>query len=480
MKKLFVYIIGAASLVGCSEMLDENPKSIAAEVFYNTNSEAEAAVNAIYGPMRSGGAFGLGYPAQQEGLPDYGNSRGSQTPVSLYQGLDNANISRVAGIWDNLYQSIRNANLVIVNVPNGKEITPEAAARFVGEAKYLRSLMYFAMVRNWGGVPIRTEANMLEANVKRASVDEVYDLILADALEAEQSLPATAAAPGRPTKWAAKTLLAEVYMYLGDWENSANRAQEVIASNAYSLVSVSVPEDFQKIFGPEVVNTSEEIFYFKYSRQQAFGLVEYAHRAIGPYKYYGGGGFYAQYTDSTSNSFIKTWDKKDLRKEHIFYNVDVGLGANTVLYRKFRDPIATTGGGGNDYPWYRYADLLLFHAESAARAANAPTAEAMASLNRVHRRAYGYPPNLPSPVDFDVNDYDLTSFIDLVVRERGYETMYEGKRWLDLKRLGIAKQRILEVKGIVVAEKHMMWPIPNSEMLYNKALDPVADQNPGY
>ena len=374
MKKLFVYIIGAASLVACSDMLDENPKSIAAEVFYNTNSVAEAAVNAIYGPMRSGGAFGLGYPAQQEGLPDYGNSRGSQTPVSLYQGLDNANISRVAGIWDNLYQSIRNANLVIDNVPKGRDITPEAAARFVGEAKYLRSLMYFAMVRNWGGVPIRTEANMLEANVKRASVEEVYQLILADALEAEKSLPTTAAAPGRPTTWAAKTLLAEVYMYLGDWENSANRAQEVIGSNAYSLVSVSVPEDFQKIFGPEVVNTSEEIFYFKYSRQQAFGLVEYAHRAIGPYKYYGGGGFYAQYTDSTSNSFIKTWDNKDLRKEHIFYNVDVGLGPNTVLYRKFRDPIATAGGGGNDYPWYRYADLLLFHAESAARAANAPTA----------------------------------------------------------------------------------------------------------
>ena len=480
MKKLFVYIIGAASLVSCSDLLEENPKSIAAEVFYNTNSEAEAAVNAIYGPMRSGGAFGLGYPAQLEGLPDYGNSRGSQTPVSLYQGLDNTNISRVAGIWDNLYQSIRNANLVIANVPNGREITPEAAARFVGEAKYLRSLMYFAMVRNWGGVPIRTEENMLEASLKRASVDEVYDLILADALEAEASLPATPAAPGRPTKWAAKTLLAEVYMNLEDWQNSAGRAQEVIESNTYSLVDVSVPEDFQKIFGPEVVTTSEEIFYFKYSRQQPFGLLEYAHRAIGPYKYYGGGGFYAQYTDSTSNSFIKQWDNNDLRKEHIFYNVDVGLGPNTVLYRKFRDPIATSGGGGNDYPWYRYADLLLFHAESAARAANAPNAAAMESLNKVHRRAYGYNPNLPSPVDFDISDYDLTSFIDLVVRERGYETMYEGKRWLDLKRLGIAKQRILEVKGIVVAEKHMMWPIPNSEMLYNKALDPVADQNPGY
>ncbi|HKZ36669.1 MAG TPA: RagB/SusD family nutrient uptake outer membrane protein, partial [Chryseolinea sp.] len=324
-----------------------------------------------------------------------------------------------------------------------------------------------------------TEENMLETNVERATSEQVYELILSDALEAEQNLPDVPAQPGKPTKWAAKTLLSEIYLTLAQWENSAAKAKEVIASGKYSLVAVSVSEDFQKIYGPEVVNTSEEVFYLKYNRQQGFGLVNYAHRAIGPYKYYGGGGVYAQYTDSTSNSFIKSWDKEDLRKAHILYNVDVGLGPNTVLFRKFRDPVATSGGG-NDYPWYRYADVLLFHAEAAARAAGIPTADAMESLNKVHRRAYGYDQNTPSPVDFNITNYDLTSFIDLVVRERGYETMYEGKRWLDLKRLGIAKQRIKEVKNIDVAEKHMLWPIPNSEMLYNKALDPVADQNPGY
>jgi hypothetical protein len=267
-------------------------------------------------------------------------------------------------------------------------------------------------------------------------------------------------------------------MTLEQWENARDKAQEVVASGHFELVPVNTSEDFQKIFGPEVVTTSEEIFYFKYSRQQGFGIVGYAHRAIGDYRYYGGGGVYAQYTDSASNSFIKQWDKNDLRKEHIMYNVDVGLGPNTVLFRKFRDPFGTTGGG-NDYPWYRYADLLLFHAETSARANDAPTTDAMESLNKVHRRAYGFDSNTPSPIDFDINDYDLNSFIDLVVTERGYETMYEGKRWLDLKRLGIAKERILEVKGIVVDDKHMMWPIPNSELLYNGALD-ASDQNPGY
>lgn len=477
MKKTFLYIAAVLAFTACNDELIEKPKSLSAEVFYNTNDEALAAVNAIYGPMRGDGALGLNYPAQLEGLPDYGNSRGSQTNVSLYQGLDNTNASRVGTIWDGLYQSIRNANIVIKNVPNGKEITPAAADAFVGEAKYLRALMYFALVRNWGGVPLRTELNMTEPDMKRASVEEVYAQILEDALFAETTLPNDPTAPGRATKWAAKTLLAEVYLTLGQWENSRVKSQEVISSGKFSLVPVTVSEDFQKIYGPEVVTTSEEVFYLKYSRQQGFGLVGYAHRAIGPYKYFGGGGVYAQYTDSTSNSFIKTWDKKDLRKSHILYNVDVGLGPNTCLYRKFRDPVATAAG--NDYPWYRYADVLLFHAEAASRANGGPTAAAMESLNKVHRRAYGYDANAVSPVDFNIASYDATTFVDLVVRERGYETMYEGKRWLDLKRLGIAKQRIKEVKGIDIADKHMNWPIPNSEMLYNKALT-AADQNLGY
>ena len=197
--------------------------------------------------------------------------------------------------------------------------------------------------------------------------------------------------------------------------------------------------------------------------------------------YHGAGGYFAHYSDLEANGIQKNWDASDLRKSYNLYKWDIGLGPNSVLYRKFRDPAATNANGaGNDYPWYRYADLLLIHAEAASRAANGPTAEAIESLNEVHRRAYGYDPKTPSPVDFSIGDYDSQSFLDLVVKERGYETMYEGKRWLDLKRLGIAKDVILAVKGKTVADKMLLWPIPNSELAYNTALDPVADQNPGY
>lgn len=479
MKKIFLCLFLAIFLTGCSDILEEKPKSLASENFYNTAAEANAAVNAIYGPMRVDNALATNYPAQLEGLADYGNSRGTQTPVSLYQGLDNTNANRVGVIWDNFYQSIRNANLVISNVPKGTSLSDEEKAKYVAEAKYLRSLIYFAMVRNWAGVPLRTEENMTIADLPRSSVEDVYKLILADALAAEQGLPDSPTDIGRPTKWAAKTLLSEIYLYQEDWAASAAKAKEVIDANKYSLVEVATSEDFQKLYGPDVVNTTEEIFYFKYSRQQGFGLVSYAHRKIGQFNYYGPGGVYAQYTDSVTNSVIKKWSAKDLRKAHILYNVDIGLGPNSCLYRKYRDPGAT-GGAANDYPWYRYADLLLFHAEADARANNGPTAAGLESLNMVHRRGYGYPSKTASAVDFKLSDFtSQTAFIDKVVEERGYETMYEGKRWNDLKRLGIAKQRILEVKSIVVADKHMLWPIPNSELLYNKAIT-AQDQNPGY
>ena len=109
-----------------------------------------------------------------------------------------------------------------------------------------------------------------------------------------------------------------------------------------------------------------------------------------------------------------------------------------------------------------------------------PTDQAMEYVNQVHRRAYGQPSKIPSSIDYVRSDYDANSFNQLILKERGYETAYEGKRWLDLIRLGIAKQTILATKGIVVADKDLLWPIPTVETNYNKAIDPVADQNPGY
>jgi hypothetical protein len=381
------------------------------------------------------------------------------------------------------YLGIRNANLVIQNAPNGSAISKADIARYVAEAKFLRAYNYFWLVRNWGGVPIRTEATLNEPNLKRNTVEEVYNLIVADLKEAEAILPDKPAQIGRATKWAAKAALAEVYFTRNQYAEARDKADEIIQSKQFSLVPVTAAADFEKIFGPTVINTPEEIWYLKETRQSGQGmyLAMFAHHPGS--KLHGAGGFYAHYSDSQTNLFYKNWDNGDLRKSAFWYAWNIGLGANSVLCKKFSDPLAPTGtGAGNDFPIYRYADVLLLYAEAASRAGNGPTVAAVEALNQVHRRAYGKSATTASTVDFKLTDFTATTFNDQVIKERGYETQYEAKRWLDLKRLGIPelKRRIKEATGKEVADKHLFWPIPNGELNFNTALDAAKDQNPGY
>lgn len=482
MKHSLLLIFTALLMASCSKVLEEKPKSIAAEVFYNTPAEVEAGLNAIYTPIRGSGNFGALYECQQEIYAECLYGRGSHAPLNDYNGLDQGNVARIEGMWSTFYQSIRNANIVIQRAPLGKELLPADVQKYVAEARFLRGLWYFFMVRNWAGVPLRTENNMDSLNLPRATQDEVYDFILADLEWAEQNLTDVPRLIGAPSKLSAKAVLTDVYMNLHQYDKARDKALEIITANKFSLVNVAVAADFDKIFGPEANGTTEEIFYLKYARNpsgQGFSYPQYCHYPNSGY--YPPGGFYTFYSDSEQNSFVKNWDKNDLRYSFNWYTQTFGLGPTTILLKKFSDKGAVTAGG-NDYPMYRYADILLFYAEAVAQADGAPSADAMEKLNMVHRRAYGKVATVADPVgDFKLADYaGKQPFIDLVVKERGYENCGEAKRWLDLKRLGIAQQTILAVKGKTMTARHLLWPIPLTETNYNKAIDPVKDQNPGY
>jgi starch-binding outer membrane protein, SusD/RagB family len=476
--KILLCLTLLASLGACEDVLEENPKFIVVENFFNTAEEVEAAVNAVYIPLR--GTNYTVYETTLECQADYAYGRGSWTPLHEHKGLNDANINRVAGLWNAFYLSIRNANLVIANAPNGTSISQADIDKNVGEAKFLRAFNYFQLVRNWAGVPLRTEANMTQNDLRKSTPEEVYALIVADLLEAEQKLPDQATKVGKPTKWAAKTLLADVYLTLGKYAEARDKADDVIKSNKFSLVPVQSVSDFQtKVFGPELVSTSEEIFYLKYTRQINQGNYMLWITNHPSTKLFNFGGAYVVY-GFTTESFYKGWDSNDIRKK-MWEPVNIGLGANTLISSKFADANAISQqGAGNDDPVYGLNDVLLIYAEAAARAGNSVTPEAMEALNRVHRRAYGKAPAAPSTIDFKVADFTPATFIDRVIQERAYEFLYLGKRWLDLKRIGKVKETIKAVKGIDVADKHLLWPIPVSELNFNEALDPATDQNPGY
>jgi hypothetical protein len=350
-------------------------------------------------------------------------------------------------------------------------------ARYVAEAKFMRAFNYFYMVRLWGGVPLRTEDNMSIIDLPRSTIDEIYELIYADLKYAEEHLPDSPRLLGTPSKWVAKTLLADVCLTHKDWQNARDKAKEVIDTGIYDLVEIKSPDDFYLIYGPDVLTSSEEIFCFKYTDQYGLTIMSFLHHPGDGYSP-SHGNYYSLYS-TTDNLFYKNWNDLDFRKEFNFYRWNIGIGDNTLLTKKYIDPDAV-GGASNDFPIYRYAEVLLIYAEAVNNVNHGPTVEAMECLNKVHRRAYGYNPNAVSPVDYKLEEYDENSFLELILQEKGYETVSEAKRWLDLVRTGKAQSVIKEVDDITLNERIFLWPIPVNETNYNKAIDPVADQNPGY
>ena len=461
----------------CEDSLVEKPKDIVAENYYNTAPEFEAAINAAYSPLRSTAYIG-NYIVILDTQTDWGYGRGSRAVLKDWQGLNTNWANGVGAMWNNFYQSIRDANLVIQKLQDGSSISQSETNYFLAEAKFLRALCYFGLVRSWGAVPLRTENNMAEKDLSRSPVEDVYDLITADLIVAESNLPDEQSQIGRPTKFAAKTMLADVYLNLGMYADAAQKTQEVINSDLYSLVPMETRDDWYNILGPEVLTTPEEVFYFKYMRLNGQGNYMpwvINHPSTGLFNF---GGAYAHYSIA-SDPFYSNWDNDDLRKD-LWDTINFGLGDSTIVSRKFIDPNAiSVVGAGCDMPVYRYAEVLLMYAEASCRAAGGPTAEGMEALNQVHRRAYGEDPVTASAVDFNIADYDEDSFVDQVISESGYEFIFEGKRWYMLKRTGTAAEILLANRGVTIPEKCYLWPIPTSEMNFNDLINP-ADQNPGY
>ena len=322
-------------------------------------------------------------------------------------------------------------------------------------------------------------------NKGRTPAETLWQYIVDEADYAAQSLPESAAA-GRPTKYSALTLKGEALMYMEKWAEAAEAFGEVISSGRYSLVTLSSADDFSKVYGIAATGTPEEIFYIKFNRDvpakfQWMFLCKpnpvYATGAVGIY------------TDYKNNNFIASWDKNDYRyqwslwiqKDNGALNAVTKTGMICLKYRDYEDATSCA----NDWPVYRYADVLLYCAEAICRRDGKPNAEAMEYVNMVRRRAYGMNPKKAQPVDRQLSNYsDKDSFMEMLLQERGYETCFEAKRYCDLKRCGLLAEYAVKAGKISsaseVKDAAWWWPIPTDEFNYNTAMDPAKDQNPGY
>lgn len=473
---LFGLLILSAS---CKKTLVETPTDrLSSATFYKTKDDAVSAVNAIYNPLR---IYGDRYGAQFTSIEDYGSGRGYLIAFAQYTG---SFASTTDVEYQAFYQAIRNANIVLKYVPAISMADADKNA-LLGEARFLRALSYRNLVRSWGAVPLRTDPteNADQVAAKRAPVADVYNLIIQDLQYAEVNLPATQSLAGRPTKWAAKTMLADIYLVNERWADARDKADEVITSGPYSLVPVKVATDFEQIFGPTAVTSTEDVFSIKFSRTLGSNIPLFY--AL-PNSAYSSAGYGSEYAYPTA-PLLTNWDKSDLRYAFNLYTsypnksgvIVQNEAAQPIRFGKFKDP-GYAPSHGNDYPIYRYPDDLLIYAEAASQANGGPTPLAVERLNMVRRRGYGYDPKQPSAVDFTLATAPTAqAFRDLVLRERAYEFMLEGKRWFDLVRTNTVKQVILAAKGINVPDYFLLFPIPVQEIDNNPALT-AKDQNPGY
>ena len=490
MKKIILSLAAVCFLLlpSCEKLedlaiLQEQPMKESVQGYMNNPEKAESVLFAAYFYLRYYNNFSRFYHTIAEAMTDYSWGYGSYAAASTFK-LDPTLIGRINDIWSCMYRCIRFCNTIIKQLEDA-DFDATKRKQIIAEARFLRAFAYMHLAQLWGAVPLITDKNMDnqgEYNYPRTAQEKIFAQCKEDLIVATRDLPDTQSMIGRADKMVAWTVLTEVYLHLHDWDNALLAAQTVVNSHKYSLVEVSVSDDFYKLYHPSLVNTTEEIFYLKYvdGKPNGSAFAAMLHRDN---IWFLGSNFYGIYS-TWDNKRMFEWDDNDLRKAFNIYTVDDEEG-NTLIYNKKYiqlDPAKVDGDtAGNDLPLYRYADLLMFYAEAAARAAGAPNADAMEKLNMVHRRAYGKPSGTADPtVDYKLADYPtLDSFIDLVLKERCYEDCYECKRYNDLKRCGKLAEYVLYAKGETIGESAYLWPIPEDEFLYNKGISP-EDQNPGY
>ena len=461
---LFVLLIS----VSCESNLEEVPLSFFEESnSFNSAADANSAINAVYDRLK--GVYGLT-------MINLGDLNGDEcevreengTGTEIHKNLFNSGTKLFDDFYTSSYVLIDRANRVIANVP---KITMESKLRdqIVGEAKFLRALTYFNLVRAFGDVPLVTviSNDVVNVQVPRDPTEKVYQQIILDLLDAEKVLPVKYTADteiGRATVGAAKAILAKVYLTRKDWANAAAKAKEVIDSKTYSLVA-----DYRDLYIPEKENGPEHIFSIQYScALAAYGspmAVSFAIFFTYPINLTGG-------TYQVVPSFATSFGKGDYRKEVTAITEKKLANGTVVLSRtgwhndKYWDPLACgETAARNNFMVTRYADVLLMYAE-AINELGAPTTEAYSAINLVRARARKGA--LDTEIS-DLKDLTQTQFRDAVLQERGWELSFEGHRRWDLLRTGKYIDAMKKL-GITAESKHLLYPIPLQEIDVNPAL----------
>lgn len=483
----------AVGLTSCEDFLNIAPQNaVTPENFFQSESDFRQAVDGIYAPlqqfynnqaswamgeMRSDNThyfynvdFRLPYP---EEIADFLN--GAENDVTQHKYYIN-------------YDIINRANQVL-SVIDGAELDAATKNNFKGQALFLRALSYFDLVKYFGGVPLHLSPsrNMETAFLPRSTSEEVYAQIQVDAAAAADLLPSkTNQQAGRATSGAALTLLADVYLNLREWSKAEAALKQI---NGYELLS-----NYAAVYNPTNKNHAESIFEVQYLEGTSLNL-----HSTFPYSFVPLTPDHSQLTLGPSGSqsvsgsgwniptldLLSAYEDKDER-----YAASIGFHTgpspisdtsyvNLPYIKKYQHSHTIFGQSNQNFPVYRYAEVLLMLAEALTE--QNKVAEAAEYLNQVRTRA---------GLD-GLTVSGQAEMLEAILKERRVELAFENKRWIDLVRSGKAVEVMnaygaklkadpayyyLSSSSYNVTEQHLLFPIPFLEIQVN----PDLQQNDGY
>ena len=448
----------ACTLASC-EFLDLKPISEASSVnFYKTPADIETAINACYASLQSNNMYRGNFVTMMEVRSDNVSDNNSGASGGIYYNIDRfmagADNSVVGDVWATCYNQIYRINSVLQHID--VVTNPAQRAQYEGEARFLRALTYFNMVRFWGDIPLVLDPITTQEayQLKRDPVETVYASIEGD-LQLAQSLPKSYSDNddlGRATSGAAKALLAKVYLTEKKYAEAVTLLQDLTTNytDVYGLEG-----NVADVFRVDNKLNKEILFAVHYSKSIS-GETSSIHDAYSKF--------------DLADELYDGYARNDARAELIeSTRIDGQYIVNKFADTK--DP--NTLGVGVDFPVLRYSDVLLMYAEALNEAgydANESGA-AFTALNQVRTRS-----GATALTAADLPDQD--TFRQAVWQERRLELALEGHRWFDLVRTGQAIEAMRAVK-LDITEDDLLYPIPESEILIMN--NPTTfPQNPGY
>lgn len=366
--------------------------------------------------------------------------------------------------WTNVvynypYSVIYYANYNLEGLESSTNLSANFKNQMIGECKFWRAFCYYNLVNYFGEVPLVTNTNALEnGKLPRSSVEEVYNQIVEDLLDAKEKLESSYSSyniteKARIDKYTVEALLAKVYLYREQWVEAEAAAGAVITSGKYQLET-----NLNNVF----INTSTETIWqnaVKYN-SSASGVTQMGVAWIPS----GSTPTFVLY-----DALVNTFEANDLRKTN--WTKTITYSAKTYYY-PYKYKIRLTSAAGNEYNvMFRLAEQYLIRAEARAKQGKITGAEsAAADLNVIRNRAgLG-----------NTNATDETTMLLAIEKENWVELFTEmSNRWFNLKRTGridLVFNQEDEKKGTWQSYQ-ALYPIPQSELVANPNLLP---NNHGY